>query len=218
MSEENQEEPSIEEILASIRQIISDDDDEDETVEDSNDVEAVSEPEPEPAVEAKAEPVAEKPAAPEPKQEPEPEPEPEEDEILELTEELAEDDALDDDILPEVDETPMSDFDIDFDGDDEDEIEDVAVIEEIEEVMDDSLAEIENIIEGDAAQATLGAFERLAQSIPVARTGNESNTLEDIVRDMLRPMLRQWVDANMPAIAERLVKKELERLVDKALD
>ena len=38
------------------------------------------------------------------------------------------------------------------------------------------------------------------------------------MRDMLRPMLRQWVDENMPTIAERLVKKELERLVDKALD
>tara|TARA_R110002126_G_scaffold13118_2_gene56350 strand:+ start:41620 stop:42267 length:648 start_codon:yes stop_codon:yes gene_type:complete len=215
MSEENQEEPSIEEILASIRQIISDD--EDETVEENNDIEVESEPEPEPVVEAKPAAVAEKPEAPKP------EPEiVEEDEILELTEKVDEDDALDDDILPEVDEAPMGDFNIDFDGDDDDldadEIEEVAIIEEIEEVMDDSLAEIENIIEGEAAQATLGAFERLAQSIPVARTGSESNTLEDIVRDMLRPMLRQWVDANMPAIAERLVKKELERLVDKALD
>jgi cell pole-organizing protein PopZ len=215
MSEENQEEPSIEEILASIRQIISDD--EDETVEENNDIEVESEPEPEPVVEAKPAAAAEKPEAPKP------EPEiVEEDEILELTEKVDEDDALDDDILPEVDEAPMGDFNIDFDGDDDDldadEIEEVAIIEEIEEVMDDSLAEIENIIEGEAAQATLGAFERLAQSIPVARTGSESNTLEDIVRDMLRPMLRQWVDANMPAIAERLVKKELERLVDKALD
>ncbi|MGN7501580.1 MAG: DUF2497 domain-containing protein [Alphaproteobacteria bacterium] len=74
------------------------------------------------------------------------------------------------------------------------------------------------IIEGVTAEATLGAFERLAQSIPVNRPGAHGHTLEDIVRDMLRPMLRQWVDENMPTIAERLVKKELERLVDKALD
>ncbi len=214
MSEENQEEPSIEEILASIRQIISDDDEE-EISEDSNEPEAVIEPEavpePEPEPEQEATPEPEPVAAT-----PDPEPVDDADEILELTEELVEDDALDDDILPEVDETPMSDFDIDFDSDEDEnddvEVEEVAVIEEI---IDDSL---DGIIKGDAAEATLGAFERLAQSIPVARTGNETNTLEDIVRDMLRPMLRQWVDANMPAIAERLVKKELERLVDKALD
>jgi len=209
MSEENQEEPSIEEILASIRQIISDDDEE-ESSEENNEPEAVVEadPEPEASVEPEPEPAAEQVH--------------EEDEVLELTEALVEDEALDDDILPEVDETPMSDFDIDFDSDEEDEVEteaeaevEVEEVAVIEDVVDDAL---EGIIKGDAAEATLGAFERLAQSIPVARTGNETNTLEDIVRDMLRPMLRQWVDANMPAIAERLVKKELERLVDKALD
>ncbi len=216
MSEENQEEPSIEEILASIRQIISDDDEE-EISEDSNEPEAVIEPEAVPEPEPEPEPEQEATPEPEPvAATPDPEPVDDADEILELTEELVEDDALDDDILPEVDETPMSDFDIDFDSDEDEnddvEVEEVAVIEEI---IDDSL---DGIIKGDAAEATLGAFERLAQSIPVARTGNETNTLEDIVRDMLRPMLRQWVDANMPAIAERLVKKELERLVDKALD
>lgn len=211
MSEENQEEPSIEEILASIRQIISDDDEE-ESSEENNEPEAVveAEPEPEPEPEASVEPEPELAA----------EQVHEEDEVLELTEALVEDEALDDDILPEVDETPMSDFDIDFDSDEEDEVEtgaeaEVEEVAVIEDVVDDAL---EGIIKGDAAEATLGAFERLAQSIPVARTGNETNTLEDIVRDMLRPMLRQWVDANMPAIAERLVKKELERLVDKALD
>ena len=206
MSEENQEEPSIEEILASIRQIISDDDEE-EISEDSNEPEAVIEPEavpePEPEPEQEATPEPEPVAAT-----PDPEPVDDADEILELTEELVEDDALDDDILPEVDETPMSDFDIDFDSDEDEnddvEVEEVAVIEEI---IDDSL---DGIIKGDAAEATLGAFERLAQSIPVARTGNETNPLEDIVRDMLRPMLRQWVDANMPAIAERLVDKALD--------
>lgn len=212
MSEENQEEPSIEEILASIRQIISDDDEEEENSEESN--EPADEAEPEPAAEpepvAVAEPTPEpEPAAVEPVVETTPEPE---DDILELTEEIADvEDALDDDILPEADESLMGDMDIDFDAED-----DVSEPEPVvEDIKDES---IDAIIEGQAAEATLGAFERLAQSIPVARSGTENNTLEDIVRDMLRPMLRHWVDENMPRIAERLVKKELERLVDKALD
>ncbi len=220
MAEDKQDEPSIEEILASIRQIISDDDEEaDETAAEE---EAVVEetPEPEPVVE--------------PEPEPEPEPvavaEPEEDfdamvaeaddeEVFELTDELIEDELLDDE-LPEADETLMSDMDIDFGEDDgadsvEEEVEVEMPEEEVAAVEQD---ERDAIIEGVTAAATLGAFERLAQSIPVARPGGQGHTLEDIVRDMLRPMLRQWVDENLPNIAERLVKKELERLVDKALD
>jgi uncharacterized protein len=37
-------------------------------------------------------------------------------------------------------------------------------------------------------------------------------TLEDLVRDMLRPMLKAWLDANLPAMVERLVRAEIERV------
>lgn len=37
-------------------------------------------------------------------------------------------------------------------------------------------------------------------------------TLEDLVRDMLRPMLKAWLDANLPDIVERLVRAEIERV------
>jgi cell pole-organizing protein PopZ len=37
-------------------------------------------------------------------------------------------------------------------------------------------------------------------------------TLEDLVRDMLRPMLKQWLDANLPDMVERLVRAEIERV------
>jgi cell pole-organizing protein PopZ len=39
-------------------------------------------------------------------------------------------------------------------------------------------------------------------------------TLEALVRDMLRPMLSEWIDTHMPAIVERLVKQEIEGLPD----
>jgi cell pole-organizing protein PopZ len=40
----------------------------------------------------------------------------------------------------------------------------------------------------------------------------DGHTLEDLVREMLRPMLRDWLDENLPAVVERLVRAEIERL------
>ena len=38
-------------------------------------------------------------------------------------------------------------------------------------------------------------------------------TVEDIVREELRPLLKSWLDANLPALVERLVRAEIERVV-----
>jgi cell pole-organizing protein PopZ len=43
--------------------------------------------------------------------------------------------------------------------------------------------------------------------------GGPGVTLEDIVRESLKPLLREWLDANLPDLVERLVRKEIERLV-----
>jgi cell pole-organizing protein PopZ len=37
-------------------------------------------------------------------------------------------------------------------------------------------------------------------------------TLEDMVRDEMRPMLKEWLDANVPAMVERIVRSEIERM------
>jgi len=37
-------------------------------------------------------------------------------------------------------------------------------------------------------------------------------TLEDLVHDMLRPMLKAWLDENLPDMVERLVRAEIERV------
>ena len=39
-----------------------------------------------------------------------------------------------------------------------------------------------------------------------------ARTLEDLVRDMLRPMLKSWLDDNLPSVVERLVRAEIERV------
>ncbi|MCD8497886.1 MAG: DUF2497 domain-containing protein [Alphaproteobacteria bacterium] len=45
----------------------------------------------------------------------------------------------------------------------------------------------------------------------------EACTIEDVVRDELRPMLREWLDKNLPPLIERLVQDELERVTKRVL-
>jgi cell pole-organizing protein PopZ len=53
-----------------------------------------------------------------------------------------------------------------------------------------------------------GAFSSLSNTL---LTGN-ARTLEDLVKDMMKPMLKTWLDDNLPSIVERLVKAEIERV------
>lgn len=57
-------------------------------------------------------------------------------------------------------------------------------------------------------EAVSGAFNSLANTI----LANNARTLDDLVKDMLRPMLRSWLDDNLPPLVERLVRAEIERV------
>jgi hypothetical protein len=46
--------------------------------------------------------------------------------------------------------------------------------------------------------------------------GNRDVTLESMVREMLRPLLREWLDRNLPYLIERLVKREIDLMVNRA--
>jgi cell pole-organizing protein PopZ len=52
------------------------------------------------------------------------------------------------------------------------------------------------------------AFSALSSTI----ISHNARTLEDLVKEMLRPMLKGWLDENLPALVERLVKAEIERV------
>jgi cell pole-organizing protein PopZ len=52
------------------------------------------------------------------------------------------------------------------------------------------------------------AFNTLARTVPV----QNSRTLDDLVREMLKPMLKAWLDDNLPNMVERLVRAEIERV------
>jgi cell pole-organizing protein PopZ len=202
------QEPSMEEILASIRRIIADDD--------------AIKPPAKPA--AKAEPAPVKAAPPPPPSAPmgqddidamlagfdaaeaetpsEPEPEPQ-DEVLELTEAMA---------APEPEPKPPSFRKIEPQQD--------VVFEEPEPapppppprqaVQAPRGAETPErpLMSAATTAAVNSAFGTLAHTVLV----QNAKTLEDLVKEMLRPMLKTWLDDNLPSLVERLVRAEIDRV------
>lgn len=188
MSDQTAQEPTMEEILASIRRIISEDD-----APEAGDSAPADLPEDEPVAEEtievppepEEEPVAA--AAPEPEPEPESEPAPAlasepEDDVLELTERV--------ETVGDLDVyTPTT-----------------APAAEPEAT---NLDPGEGIVGQAAASAAASAFGQLSASVLM---GNADLTLEQIVREMLRPMLKDWLDANLPRIVQATVDAEVERI------
>lgn len=220
-------EPTMEEILSSIRKIISDAD-QDEPLEASEPA-AAAQPEPEPEPETGSEPEPE--IGPEAAPEPEPvaeEPSVEEaaDDIFELTE-VAPEEAGSAAAADEMEESPEL---IDPDA-----IDDLTFVasegEPVAEEAAGSLEQIEDELIGEPASegaptqdgdgllsveadsAVSAAFGSLTETM-LSRNGN-SRTLEDLVQEMLRPMLKGWLDESLPDIVERLVREEIERVTRK---
>ena len=74
------------------------------------------------------------------------------------------------------------------------------------------------LVSDAASKAAAAAFARLAT---VRRAPREpplvgDRQLEDIVGDLLRPLLQSWLDENLPQIVERLVETEIARVVDRS--
>ena len=65
-----------------------------------------------------------------------------------------------------------------------------------------------NLISTATRAAVDNAFNSLANTV----LGNNARTLEDLVKEMLRPLLRSWLDDNLPGLVERLVRAEIERV------
>jgi cell pole-organizing protein PopZ len=64
------------------------------------------------------------------------------------------------------------------------------------------------LLSSSASSAVDSAFNTLAHTVLV----QNARTLEDLVREMLRPMLKSWLDDNLPGLVERLVRAEIERV------
>jgi hypothetical protein len=68
----------------------------------------------------------------------------------------------------------------------------------------------QQILSGAPAQAVQSAFNRLAETVLARAIGEQS--IEDMTRELLKAMLKQWLDENLPSIVERLVREEIERV------
>ena len=64
------------------------------------------------------------------------------------------------------------------------------------------------LISRETMVAVDSAFNTLAHTV----IGQNARTLEDLVKEMLRPMLKSWLDDNLPGMVERIVRAEIERV------
>ncbi|HEX7850685.1 MAG TPA: DUF2497 domain-containing protein [Sphingomonas sp.] len=69
----------------------------------------------------------------------------------------------------------------------------------------------EKIISDDAAEASRARLASLSRLVIKPEVAG-SDTLEGLVREMLKPMLRDWLDANLPDLVETMVAKEIARI------
>jgi len=102
------------------------------------------------------------------------------------------------------------DFDaIAFDDEPEPEPEPVFVPEPPRAAAKSAAPEPAERLTSAVTDASVGqAFNMLASTV----LSNNARTLEDLVQDMLRPMLKGWLDEQLPALVERLVRAEIERV------
>jgi uncharacterized protein len=80
----------------------------------------------------------------------------------------------------------------------------------------------ERLVSGVTAAASVAAMSQLAalgnrgDQLGSVSLGDANRTLLDVVRELLRPMLKDWLDASLPQIVERLVQEEIKRVAREA--
>lgn len=75
------------------------------------------------------------------------------------------------------------------------------------------------VLSQTTSAASSDVLSQLAKAILDRRdigVGGRDMTIEGLVREMLRPLLKEWLDRNLPYLIERLVKKEIDLMVNRA--
>ena len=197
------QEPSMEDILASIRRILSEEEEEELKAQEAKAAEPATEPEPAPEPEPEPAPEPEPEPTPEPEPEPVPEPEPEPEPVPEPEPEPEPEPVPEPNPVPEIELTEPMTTSID--------------ILELTEAM---VTTPQTVISAPTARLSADVLSELARAILDRRDlsvgGGGDATLEGIVREMLRPILREWLDRNLPYLIERLVKKEIDYMINRA--
>src|SRR6478672_1237512 len=73
------------------------------------------------------------------------------------------------------------------------------------------------LVSEDAAEASRSRLAALQEAAAAAPAPPAVNPLEQMVRDMLRPMLKDWLDHNLPGIVDEHVKREIGRITGQGL-
>ena len=73
------------------------------------------------------------------------------------------------------------------------------------------------LMDEDVAETTRQSLEELSSVAATAPAAAAGNPLEDMVREMLRPILKEWVDEHLPNIVNDHVKREISRITGRKL-
>ena len=73
-------------------------------------------------------------------------------------------------------------------------------------------ADVASLVSPTVRAEASASFAQLSQ----AALPKSSRTVEDLVQEMLRPMLQNWLDAHLPGLVERLVRQEIERIAGRS--
>jgi cell pole-organizing protein PopZ len=139
-------------------------------------------------------------------------------------------------IISEEEQAPTAEPVLDLTQTDEPQVEDDIVFEAVEQVVADEIytpastpaptptqhetimpshatavmPTADSILSSPTANAAAGSLARLAGTLRISDTPGQ--TVEGVVRELLKPMLKEWLDKNLPAIVESRVEAELERI------
>ena len=84
---------------------------------------------------------------------------------------------------------------------------------------EDRVAAEFDLLSERAASSATASFSGLLGSVSGARgmpLGDGAKTLEELVKELLRPMLKDWLDHNLPGLVERLVAREIAKIAGRA--
>jgi len=217
MTDQTAQEPTMEEILASIRRIISEDDAPAETAEAAAaQPDAGAEPAPAPA-EAEAGTVSPALMDETPSME---EPAASEEDVLELTDTYEAPEPAAAESIGDLDVSPAE---TDVDPFPVEAVSESVFAPEPEQAAsagDREPTGYDTLVGDSAAASAASAFAGLASSLrkpePMEPSTSSGPTLDELARALLRPMLKEWLDANLPGIVEAQVRKEVERIARNA--
>lgn len=83
-------------------------------------------------------------------------------------------------------------------------------VEMIRKNVAEAMEEDDGIVEATTAAAASKAFMSLSQTVQIS--DGQGRTLEDLVVEMLKPMIKDWLDANLAEIVEQKVEEEVQRV------